>query len=309
VSRGGCEIADAFADRLTLRVRELAHPLCAGLDPILGQIPAPFRTGSMEPGDPATADAVERFCLAYLDRICERVAIVKPQSAFFEALGWRGLKVLSGVLAEARARGMLALLDAKRGDIGSTATGYAAAYLEESSPLRADALTVNPYLGTDTIEPHVAAAARSGSGLFVLTRTSNPGGRDYQELEAAGRPVFEHVASSLAPLAKRLVGAETGYSGLGLVVGATYADESRRLRELRPDSLFLVPGYGAQGGTPDAAVAGFVRGAAGRLEGGVVNSARGLHFPAGAGDDAASWERAVDHALDRAISELGAATA
>ncbi|MGI9431768.1 MAG: orotidine-5'-phosphate decarboxylase [Myxococcota bacterium] len=299
----------AFADRLILRVRELGHPLCAGIDPILDQIPAPFRVGAMAPGDPATADAVEQFCLAYLDRVADRVAILKPQSAFFEALGWRGVKVLSGLLAEARSRGLLVLLDAKRGDIGSTAAGYAAAYLEADAPLRADALTINPYLGTDTVEPHVSAAAPSGSGLFVLTRTSNPGGRDYQELEAAGRPVFEHVAGSLAPLAKRLVGPETGYSGLGLVVGATYADESRRLRELRPDALFLVPGYGAQGGTGEAAVAGFVRGPTGRLEGGVVNSARGLHFPASSGDDAASWERAVDGALDRAISELGEATA
>jgi orotidine-5'-phosphate decarboxylase len=307
--RGGLEIADAFADRLTLRVRELGHPLCAGLDPILRQIPAPFRVGSMAPGDPATADAVERFCLAYLDRISARVAILKPQSAFFEALGWRGVKVLSGLLAEARARGLLVLLDAKRGDIGSTAAGYAAAYLPEDAPLRVDALTINPYLGVDTVEPHVAAAAGSGSGLFVLTRTSNPGGRDYQELEAAGRPVFEHVAGSLGPLAKRLVGPASGYSGLGLVVGATYADESRRLRELRPDSIFLVPGYGAQGGTAEAAVAGFVRGAGGRLEGGVVNSSRGLHFPETAADDVASWERAVDAAVDRATSELGEATA
>ena len=116
-------------------------------------------------------------------------------------------------------------------------------------------------------------------------------------------------ARPVAPLAKRLVGPLTGYSGLGLVVGATYADESRRLRELRPDSLFLVPGYGAQGGTGEAAVAGFVRGPTGRLEGGVVNSARGLSFPEGSGNDAASWERAVDGALDRAISELGEATA
>jgi orotidine-5'-phosphate decarboxylase len=263
----------------------------------------------MAPGDPATAEAVERFCLAFLDRVSARVAIVKPQSAFFEALGWRGVRVLTGLVAEARARGLLVLLDAKRGDIGSTAAGYAAAYLAENAPLRADALTVNPYLGTDTLEPHVAVAAAAGGGIFVLTRTSNPGGRDYQELESGGRPVFEHVAASLGPLAKRLVGPETGYSGLGLVVGAAYSEESRRLRELRPESLFLVPGYGSQGGTAEAAVAGFLRGPGGRLEGGVVNSARGLHFPEAGGDDVAAWERAVDQAVDRATAELGEATA
>ena len=272
-------------------------------------MPATFRAGTMAPDDPETAAAVHRFGLAYLDRIAGKVAIVKPQSAFFEALGWRGAKVLAGLVEAARERELLVLLDAKRGDIGSTAAGYAAAYLASGAPIHVDALTVNPYLGVDTLEPHVAAAEANGGGLFVLTRTSNPGGRDYQELEAGGRPVFEHVAGSLGSLAKRLVGAETGYSGLGLVVGATYPDENRRVRELRPDSLFLVPGYGAQGGTAAAAVAGFVRGPGGRLEGGVVNSARGLHFPEFEGDTVVAWERAVDAAVDRAIDELGSATA
>lgn len=305
---GGRVIPEPFADRLMRRVRELGHPLCAGFDPALGRIPPPFRRGSMTAADPASADAVLGFGRAYLERVAGRVAVVKPQSAFFEVMGPAGSRALQGFVAEARALGLLVLLDAKRGDVGSTAEGYAAAYLAEGAPLQADALTVSPYLGVDTLEPFVRCAAGAGGGVFVLTRTSNPGGRDFQELRVSGATLYEHVARALAPLAKTLLGAASGWSGLGLVVGAPYPEESVRLREAAPTSLFLVPGYGAQGASADEAVAGFVRGAAGRREGGVVNSSRALHFPQAA-DDAASWERGVDAALARACDELAEACA
>jgi orotidine-5'-phosphate decarboxylase len=299
-----------FADRLIARVRELGHPLCAGIDPELARLPGPFRRGSMAPADPDTADAVADFCRAFLARVAGKVAAVKPQSAFFEALGWQGVRVLGALIAEARAAGILVVLDAKRGDVGSTAEGYARGYLAADAPLRADALTVNPWLGLDALEPFVRAAEASGGGVFVLTRTSNPGGRDFQELDVRGRPVHLHVADALRPHAKRLAGAETEWSGLGLVVGATTPEEARRVREAAPSSLFLVPGYGAQGASARDAVAGFVRGPAGRLEGGLVNAARALLFPEAARvGDAGSWERAVDEALARAIAELADATA
>jgi orotidine-5'-phosphate decarboxylase len=294
-----------FADRLILRARELGHPLCAGIDPDLARLPEAFRRGSMAPRAPETADAVAAFCRAFLARVAGRVAAVKPQSAFFEALGWRGVRVLAELLAEARAAGLLVVLDAKRGDIGSTAEGYAAAYLAEGAPLRADALTVNPWLGVDSLEPFVRAAEASGAGLFVLTRTSNPGGRDFQELESGDHPVYEHVAATLAPLAKRLAGAAGRWSGLGLVVAATAPEEARRVRELA-----LVPGYGAQGASARDAVAGFFPGPGGRREGGLVNAARSLHFPdAARGGDARTWERAVDEAVARAVGELAEAIA
>ena len=296
------------ADRLISRVRELGHPLCAGIDPDLARIPEPFRRGAMARGAPETAEAVAGFCRVFLARVAGRVAAVKPQSAFFEALGWRGVQVLAELLAEAREAGLLVVLDAKRGDIGSTAEGYAAAYLTQDAPLRADALTVNPWLGLDSLEPFLRAAEGSGAGLFVLTRTSNRGGRDFQELEAGDHPVYEHVAANLAPLAKRLAGAATGWSGLGLVVGATAPEEARRVRELAPESLFLVPGYGAQGASARDALAGFVPGPGGRLEGGLVNAARSLLFPEAArSGDARAWEGAVDDALARAVGELGEA--
>jgi orotidine-5'-phosphate decarboxylase len=260
----------------------------------------------MAPEAPETASAVEAFCLALLDRLAGRVAIVKPQVAFFERLGWRGMRVLEAVAAAAGERGLLVLLDAKRGDIGSTARGYAEAYLGSQAALPVDAITANPYLGLDTLEPFAKAASETGGGLFVLVKTSNPGSGDLQDRSVDGEPLYERLAESLTALAERMVGPETGWSSLGVVVGATYPEVHRRIREILPRALFLVPGYGAQGAGAREAVAGFVPGPAGRLEGGLVNSSRGILFPPDSDtDDAAAWERAVDQALDRAIGELG----
>ena len=293
-----------FADRLIARVRALGHPLCAGLDPHLPLIPPLFRRGSMRPADPQTAAAVESFMLAVLERLAGRVAIVKPQSAFFEQLGWRGMQALDRVIRTAHDVGLLVLLDAKRGDIGTTATAYAACLdVEAATPV--DALTVNPYLGRDTLQPFVDAAARGGNGVFVLVKTSNPGAADYQDRAIDSRTLFEHVADSLRELCDGLRGPATGWSSLGIVAGATYPAESERLRTILPHALFLVPGYGAQGGSARDAVRGFVRGADGRREGGIVSSSRGLLFPPdGATDDRRTWERAIDAASDRAAGEL-----
>lgn len=225
--------------------------------------------------------------------------------AFFERLGWRGMQALDGVVAAARERDLLVLLDAKRGDVGSTARGYAEAYLGSEAVLPVDAITANPYLGLDTLEPFVEAAGATGAGVFVLAKTSNPGSGDLQDRSVAGRPLYERVAESLAGIADRMAGPETGWSSLGVVVGATYPEVHRRVRELLPRALFLVPGYGAQGGGAGDAVAGFVAGPTGRLEGGVVNSSRAILFPPSTDtDDASVWEQAVDGALDRAIGEL-----
>lgn len=302
---------DSFADRLILAVRRYGHPLCVGLDPHLDRLPALFRRGSMELGDPQTAPAVEDFLLALLQRVAGRVAVVKPQIAFFEQLGWRGLRVLERVVDQARRDGLLVLLDAKRGDIGSTAAGYAAAYLEPVAPCPVDAITLSPYLGLDTLQPFLTAARRSAGGVFVLVKTSNPGSADLQGLRlATGELLHESLASALAAEAVALEGPETGWSSLGVVVGATYPGEHEEIRRRLPRSLFLVPGYGAQGGSAAAAVRGFVAGPEGQLEGGVVNSSRGILFPAaGASANAGEWERAVDEAIDRATGELAAAVA
>ena len=233
---------------------------------------------------------------------------MKPQKPFYEQLGPAGVVLLADVIKRARERGLLVLLDAKRGDIGSTADAYARAYLEPDSPMAAEALTVNPYLGLDTLEPFVQRSRDHGRGVFVLVRTSNPGAGDLQDLEVKGAPLFHSLARLLAPLEEELRGPETGWSSLGVVVGATWPEEHQVVRDALPRALFLVPGYGAQGAAAAEAVRGFAEGPSGEREGGVVSSSRGVMFPEGADtDDASVWEQAIDAALDRAVSELGEA--
>ena len=298
-----------FGDRVITRVRQLGHPLCVGLDPHLDLIPPLFRRGTMTARDPQTAPAVEAFLSAVLDRIAGRVAIVKPQAAFFEQLGWRGMQVLDRIVAAAHAHELLVLLDAKRGDVDSTAAAYAA-YLDPDGALAVDAMTVNPYLGRETLAPFVERTAGGQRGVFVLVKTSNRGSADFQDRLINGRPLFEEVADALQTFATQLIGPATGWSALGVLAGAIYPEQSRRIRERLPHALFLVPGYGAQGGTARDAVAGFVRGPGRRLEGGVVSSSRAILFPDnGLQPDARAWERAIDAALERAIGELHEAAA
>ncbi|MEQ8331769.1 orotidine-5'-phosphate decarboxylase [Nisaea sp.] len=298
-----------FGDALIERVRALGNPLCVGLDPYLDRIPPLFRDGDMSPGNPLTAPAVEAFLKAVLDRSTGKVAVVKPQIAFFERMGWRGIRALEEVCAHARKHGMLVLLDAKRGDIGSTADAYAGAHLIPDAPMPADALTLNPYLGMDTLEPFFRSARTYGRGLFVLVKTSNPGSGDFQDLKIGNRSLAETVADTLNAKVEELAGEKTGWSSLGVVVGATYPGEAERIRQIMPRAVFLVPGYGAQGGSAKEAVSGFVPGPNG-LEGGIVNSSRGILFPAGSDTNSATdWERAIDAAIGKAVTELGEAVA
>lgn len=301
-----------FADRFIEASRRLGNPLCVGLDPHLERIPHGFGVRLDDLSSDATADGVERFFSAVLDSCAGKVPIVKPQVAFFEQLGWRGVRALERLVAHARDRGLLVLLDAKRGDIGTTAQAYAQSYLWPESPCHADALTLNPYLGLDSLEPFVAASRAHGAGLFVLARTSNPGAADFQGLNVDGEPLYQRVARALAPASDGLRG-DSGWSNLGVVAGATYPEESARLREVLPHALFLVPGYGAQGAPLQSALRGFVRGA-GRLEGGMVSSSRGILFGTGpleasARASIAEWHRGFVARLDAARDEVGAAVA
>jgi orotidine-5'-phosphate decarboxylase len=297
-----------FADRLILRTRALGHPLCVGLDPHLAAIPEIFRRGSMAPADERTPEAVEEFLTAVLDRVANRVAIVKPQIAFFEQMGWRGLRVLDGLCRRARDADLMVLLDAKRGDIGSTAEGYASAYLASDAAMPVDAMTLNPYLGFDTIEPFARVARDAGRGLFVLVKTSNAGSGDIQDREIEGQPLFERVAQGLGEMEKDLRGPKTGWSSLGVVCGATWPEQARRVRTSLANALVLVPGYGSQGATASQAIETFVPGPNGR-EGGIVNSSRAILFPESAktAADAPAWDAAIDAAVDQAIDELGTA--
>ena len=306
----------AFGDRAIKRIRRLGNPLCVGLDPHLSRIPDVFRAGSMQPEDPQTAGVVRTFLFEVVERLSGRVAVVKPQSAFFEQLGWPGIRVLEDVVRHARDQDLLVIVDAKRNDIGSTAEAYARAYIGADAPIPGDALTVNPYIGTDSLAPFFEAAGETGSGLFVLTRTSNPGSGSYQQLMVAPEPLspmrdqllheplFEAVARTLVAPVDRLRGPETGWSSCGIVVGATWPGDADRLRAILPHALFLVPGFGAQGGGAAAAVRGFVSGPSG-LEGGIVNSSRAILYPARAADTGAkAWQSIFDQTLDQAIDTL-----
>lgn len=283
-----------FADRFVAATQ--AHgPLCVGIDPHAGRIPNLFG------GD--TPEGLEKWGMAVVKAAAGRTGIVKPQVALFERHGWQGMRALARVCDAAKAAGLIVLADAKRGDIGSTAEGYAAAYLAKDAPFACDALTVNPYMGLDTIEPHVRVAEASGKGVIVLARTSNPGNSDYQARDLEGAPLYARVVESLAPMIERLQGAN-GWSGLMLVTGATGPDEARKLRALAPKALFLVPGYGAQGAGASEAVASFVSG-----EGGCVNASRSVTFPNGSetAGSISEWESLIAAAIDAAQSDLRAA--
>ena len=201
------------------------------------------------------------------------------------------------------------ILDAKRGDIGTTAEGYARASLGAAPGFGADCVTVNAYMGLDTLEPFLALAEQESKGVAVLVRTSNPGAGDVQDLQVGGAPVWQRLAEMLSPLQARLRGA-SGWSGLMAVAGATYPEEARTLRQSLPHALFLVPGYGAQGASAADAVAGFVRSAKG-LEGGVVNSSRAVTYPqaAQAAKTMNEWRAAIGEAMSEAAAELRAACA
>ncbi|MFO7545070.1 MAG: orotidine-5'-phosphate decarboxylase [Trueperaceae bacterium] len=262
----------AFAERLADHAHAAGSVVCLGLDPRpeAHALTHPTRFGQ----DPAAiATGVGNYLVTVLDATHDVVACCKPQAAFFEALGLPGMEALARVLRYARALGLPVILDAKRGDIGSTAEAYARAYLTDGA-FAADALTVNPYLGFDTIEPFLQVAETHGRGLFVLVHTSNPGSIDVQEIALAdGRHMYQHVAQRLTERAADLP-SHAGYTSLGAVAGATHPEALADLRRRLPKSLLLVPGYGAQGGTAtDVAWAFDDRG-----WGAVVNASRSLTY-------------------------------
>lgn len=289
----------AYGDRLIEAVRARGTPLCVGLDPFADKIPALF--GDLKED---AAGALVRFGTSIIDIAAKHAAVLKPQLGLFEQFGEMGYASARMVCDYARKAGMIVLLDAKRGDIGTTAEGYARATLGPAPGFDADCVTVNPYMGKDTLTPFLTLAQRTEKGVAVLVRTSNPGAGDFQDLQVGGAPVWRRVAEMLAPETQMLMGA-SGWSGLMAVAGATYPDEARALREAMPHALFLVPGYGAQGASAQDAIAGFVNGPKGR-EGGVVSSSRAVLYPpaAQAAKTMGEWRAAIADAMTRAAGEL-----
>lgn len=293
-----------FADRLTEAARARGTCLCVGLDPRWEQLPEEIRSRYPEGTLESTARAYEEFCLRILEIVAPLAPVVKPQSAFFESCGPAGMAALQRVLRSARRHGLLTILDNKRNDIASTAAAYADAAFQGTRikdmchPVwQADALTVNPYLGRDAVEPFLAAARKVQAGVFVLVRTSNPGAGQFQDLVCAGKPVYQHVGEAVAGWARENLG-KCGFGDVGAVVGATHPTELATLRSLLPEVLFLIPGYGAQGGTA-ADVAPSFRDDG---QGAIVNSSRGIIASFAPSDP--NWERAVDQATRAAVSAL-----
>ncbi len=255
-----------FGDRVAEAVERKRTQLVLGLDPRPDLLPLELRAAAQE-GREAAADACARFACGLVDAVSPYVVGVKVQLAFYEALGADGMRAFEETCEYARGAGLLVVADGKRGDIGSTARAYAEAYLErgESGEARVDALTVNPYLGEDSIEPLLAACRRSGTGVFCLVKTSNGGTADVQELRLSdGRPVWNQVAELVSDWGSDLVG-ERGLSSVGAVVGATYPRAVAQARRLMPQAILLLPGIGAQGATPADVARAFTSGPASAL--------------------------------------------
>ena len=236
---------DNFADRLLDAVDSRRSHVVVGLDPDYSLFPEVMQTLPTSGFDPAeAAECYGSFLRGILEAVAGIAAAVKPQLAYFEALGAAGYRLYEEMVAEAHRLDLLVISDAKRGDIGSTAEAYARAHLDVTG---ADALTVNPWFGTDGMEPFVRRAREQGKGLFVLVKTSNPSSAEIQDLPTRdGDPVYGRVASLVEGWGADAVGVR-GYSAVGAVVGATHPEEALRLRTAHPKTPFLVPGDGAQG--------------------------------------------------------------
>ncbi len=295
-----------FSDRLDAAVRQTSSVCLLGLDPHLDLLPEAFAVARDRSAPRATrARAIADFCCELVDLAAGRVPAVKPQSAFFELFGADGALAWEQVVEHARSRGLLVVGDLKRGDIASTAKAYALAHLADSGRDgrgRVDAMTLSPYLGSDTLEPFVEVAREQHAGLFVLVRTSNPGSGRYQ---AEGEPgLAARVADDVTRLGESVLG-RCGLSSIGAVVGATHAGELARWRAALPKAWLLLPGYGAQGATAADVAEAFLAGGSGAL----VASSRAVAFAYREKGAPAHWREAADLALARMSEDLGAVLA
>ncbi|MDD5469186.1 MAG: orotidine-5'-phosphate decarboxylase [Candidatus Peribacteraceae bacterium] len=277
-----------FADALT-QATAAKSPVCVGLDPKIEKLPE---------GVERSTEGILEFCKGIIDATKETAACVKPQMAYFELLGWEGMKVFWEVCSYAKEQGLLVIADGKRNDIGSTCDAYADAYLYDGSPI--DALTVSPYLGSDGIKPFIERCEKNGKGIFVLVKTSNPSSGELQDLPTGDEVVHEHMAQLVESWGMHHIGKESSLSFIGAVVGATYPEELKYLRTLMPHCPILIPGYGAQGGTATDVKYGFIPNGTGAI----VNSARGIIY-ASKGKD---WQEAAGKAAEQMAQDLAPGT-
>ena len=305
----------SFADRLSDACRKLASPVVVGIDPRFEQLPEPLTQGVDPKNHAAVAAAYAKFGCEIIDVVAPLVPAVKPQMAFYEQLGLEGMQALKTIVDRARSAGLLVILDGKRNDIGTTAEAYADGLLGAESPWGGDALTVSPYLGNDSLEPFVKTAVARDAGLFVLVKTSNPGSGQFQDRAFVGgagggesATLYRLVANEVERMSAASATA-SGYGAVGAVVGATYPQQMTELRAAMPHTIFLVPGYGSQGGTAKDCAAAFDANGLGA----VVNNSRGIIFahakkPYAEQFGAAGWQRAVEAATVAMNDELRAET-
>ncbi len=268
-------------DVLQDKIRKLKNPTVAGLDARIEYVPEHIRRAAFEEygvGRRGAAEAIYQFNAGLIDALCDVVPAVKPQSAYYENLGWQGMEVLERTIAYAKSRGLFVIADVKRGDIGSTAAAYAEGWLsgakiqgEVFPAFDADCVTLNGYMGSDSILPFLEAAKALDKCVFVLVKTSNPGSGELQDLIAGDRQIYQAMGDLTQRIAKGTQG-KYGYTIAGAVTGATYPSDIRALRKRLEHTFFLVPGYGAQGGTADDVRFAFNE----YGHGAIVNSSRGI---------------------------------
>ncbi|MAW59837.1 MAG: orotidine-5'-phosphate decarboxylase [Planctomycetes bacterium] len=288
-----------FASRLFDAIDRVGNPAMVGLDPRLDHLPEPFKSAAQQ-GVEAAAQALVDYHCALLDVLADKVAVVKPQAAFFETLGAPGFQALARAVEHAKERGLLVVMDAKRGDIGSTSAAYAQAFLSGEVFPASDALTVNPYLGEDACEPFVRACAEHQTGLFILVKTSNPGASLFQD--HGEPPLADRVAEAVVRWGEMVP--HQSWSSIGAVVGATRPDELAHFRRQMPKVPLLLPGFGFQGGGAEGLDVAFDA----KGHGAVVNSSRGVLWAHEREDlqHLADWQERTAVAVDEMVEALRA---
>lgn len=255
-------------DTLCREIKNKKCSVCVGLDTKYDYLPAPYRSHIAEPAADIIAECILNYNKELIDEVKDIVPCVKVQAAFYEMYGAPGLKCFLDTLDYGEKAGLTVIADVKRNDIGSTAQAYSDAYILGSA---AHFITVNAYLGTDGIQPFLKDCRETGKGIFVLVKTSNPSGGEFQDLDVGGRKLYHAVADKVEEWGAQLVG-KYGYSSVGAVVGATYPSEAHELRSRMNSTFFLVPGYGAQGAKADDIAVNFDSAGLGAI----VNSSRGI---------------------------------
>ena len=264
-------------DRLIDKIKEMNNPTVMGLDPRYELLPECIK-GKCKENVESVLDGILEYNKKLIDSVSDIIPAVKPQLAFYEMFGPKGMECFKETCKYAKEKGMIVIADCKRGDIGSTCSGYSNAYLgktnigsNEESFYDIDFITVNPYLGSDGIKPFIEDCIKYNKGLFILVKTSNPSSGELQDLKLEnGKTIYEEVGSLVSRWGKEYIG-KYGFSSVGAVVGATYPTQMETLREMMPNTFFLIPGYGAQGGKADDIALGFKNGL-----GGIVNASRSL---------------------------------